>query len=818
MSFCQATLRFRASIGASAIAVAISSSTPAWAEQPVSQTPEHGGTSATPPNQLNDAPAAASQSGLADIVVTARKSRESAQRVPIAITTVTTQTLKDLSVHDIADIQKVTPGLFIASQNSGGRAKIEIRGQTEADSRLSTDSSIGVYVDGVNIPRDYGLRASMVDLAQIEVLKGPQGTLFGKNTTGGAFNITTQRPTYDLGGYIDGVYGSFNNRQLLGVINLPIVDDKVALRLVGQRVRRDGYGQIFNGQDVGDENTWYGRALLRIDPVEPLHILLSADYVKQNNNGTNFILTHQSMLTNGNSARNSLGEIAKELGLDPDSGADRLTAYNTYLSYFNQYGNQYGQKRLFQDGLSNENLYDDLKHYGFSANISYDFGGIVVRSITSYRRLTHAFNQDFDGTPFAIYATILTAREKNLTQEFQVSSIDDRGLDWQLGGYYSRETGNEFNSNDTLRYVNTANASVIDTDVVNASRAVYGQAVYHFTSNLRVTGGVRYTHDSRRVISYNRLDSAYALPPGSLPSVNNCFVKVGGGSIDPATCRYNASVGSSKATWLASVDWSPTPSLMLYASVSRGYRAGGFSIQGAAKVPSTQSALDAAFTPYLPEVVTSYEIGEKGEFFDHHLRLNMSLYYENYRNIQTRVQDVINGNPITLIRNAASAHPYGAEADATARVTSRWTLSAGGSYLHAKFSDYFAKNANGDLVDLSSLPFAAPKWQYNLNTSYDLPVPDGSVRFSLNWNYVSTTNLNPANLLYQEAVSQPGHGLLDGRIAWNFDPWKLNIALFSKNLANKHYISSATGAETLGYTVGFPGDPRTFGVQIRKTL
>ena len=340
--------------------------------------------------------------GIQDIIVTARRSNENAQRVPIAITTVTAQSLTDLSVRDVIEVQKVTPGLYISSQNSAGRVKLEIRGQTEADSRLSTDNSVGVYIDGVNIPRDYGLRASLVDIAQIEVLKGPQGTLFGKNTTGGALNITTQHPTYDLGGYVDALYGSYNNVQLLGVLNAPLVADKVALRLVGERIKRDGYGTNGLGQDVGDDDVWYGRALLRLDPVEDFHVLLSADYVKQDTNGTNFILTKDAMLASANSATGALGDIAVELGLNPASAADRMTAYQNWLTYYNQYRNQYGGNGHFQSGFGTDNIFDKVTHYGFSGTLEYDFGGVTLKSITALRRLTHSYNQDLDGTPFSL--------------------------------------------------------------------------------------------------------------------------------------------------------------------------------------------------------------------------------------------------------------------------------------------------------------------------------------------------------------------------------------------------------------------------------
>jgi iron complex outermembrane receptor protein len=805
----------------SAAAPALALAQQAGTEPGAAPGPQQGPGSAPTSTVTAQSPSAAThQGGLQDIVVTARRSAENVQRVPIAITTVTSQALKDLSVRDVIEVQKVTPGLYISSQNSAGRVKLEIRGQTEADSRLSTDSSVGVYIDGVNILRDYGLRSNLVDVAQIEVLKGPQGTLFGKNTTGGALNITTQHPTYTFGGYIEGVYGSYNNRQLLGVINVPIVDDKLAIRLVGQRIKRDGYGHAGNGQDVDNDDVWFGRALVRADPVDNLHILLSADYVRQNTNGTNVILTNDSMLQNGNSATGSLGEIAAELGLNPASATDRMTAYNKWLTYFDRYANQYDSHGRFQSGFNDENLFDNMTHYGFSGNIAYDFDGITAKSITAWRHLTHSYNQDLDGTPFNIQRAYTATRQHNFSQEFQLSSIDGHGLDWQVGLYYNREIGNEVSIGAANNFVNLNRAPVApDTDIRNSSKAAYAQAVYNFTSNLRLTGGIRYTKDTRAIDSHNRQDPSLAAALGDTPvppdSKALCFTSVGG--VGFPNCNFATSTGSHKVTWLASVDWRPVRQVMLYVSASRGYRAGGYSVQSPGSAPANEAALQADFTPFLPEVVTSYEIGFKSDLLDRRLRVNADFYYENYQDIQQQIRDSINNTVITLIRNAAKAHPYGAELEITGQITPEWTVNFGASYLHATYDKYFARDASGNLLDLSNLVFPAPKWTYNIGTTYALPVQNGEIRFNLNYDFIDKVDFRPGTPT-ESSVTQPGYGLLDGRIAWNIESAKLNIALFGKNLTNKHYLNAATNLQSQGFNVGFPGDPRTFGIQVRKSF
>ena len=757
-------------------------------------------------------------SALEDIVVTARRSSESAQNVPIAITTVTAQNLRRLSVRDIVDIQKVTPGLFVSSQNTGGRAKLTIRGQTEADSRISTDASVGVYIDGVPLTRSYGLRSNMIDLAQVEVLKGPQGTLFGKNTTGGALNITTQHPTYDLGGYVDLLYGSYDNKQIVAALNVPVVADKLAIRVVGQRIHRDGYGENGTGIDVGVDRTWFGRALVRADPTENFHILLSGDYYKQNNSSTNVLLTFNAMLARGNTATGSLGAIAAQLGLDPTVDADRMTAYNNWLTYFQRSGNQYSKSGDFYGNSGTGPLVDDVKHYGFSASFEYDLGDVTLKSISSIRRLRVANGQDLDSTPFALQESLVTTRQKNFSQEFQASSIDGAALDWQVGLFYNKETGNEGSFSNALSYVNTGRASVVDADLTNKSRAAYAQAVYNFGGGVRVTGGLRYTKDQRGVVSHNRRDVSFANTPVPPASRNTCFVTVGGGPIDPATCRYAAATDSKKLTWLASADWRPIPQLMVYGSYSRGYRAGGFSIQAASSAPATAAALAANFTPFLPEVVDNLELGFKSDLLDRRLRINGAIFRQDYQNIQAQIRDTVNGQVVSLIRNAAKAKPYGGEIEVIAQITPEWQINGSAAYLKAKYDEYFARDASGNLQDLSNLSFPAPRYTWNAGTSYTLPVANGSIEFNANASYRSRVNFRPQLGQNDASVSQPGYTLIDARIAYDIENIGLNIAVYGKNLTKKRYLNAATNLESLGWNVGFPGDPRTFGVQLRKTF
>ncbi|MDR7103727.1 iron complex outermembrane receptor protein [Croceicoccus sp. BE223] len=769
-----------------------------------------------PIQQQAEAEAGKNVGGLEEIVVTARRSAERAQDVPIAITTVTANDLTKLSVRDVIEIQKMTPGLYMNSQNSSGRVKITIRGQSEADNRLTTDPSVGVYIDGVNYARTYGLRSAFVDLAQVEVLKGPQGTLFGKNTTGGAINITTQHPKYEAGGYVDMLYGSYNNMQAVAVLNVPLVTDKLAMRAVGQVVSRDGYGTQGDGRDIGDDRVVNGRLLLRADPADNVRILLSGDYVRQRNNGTNVILTYDAMLANGNIAGGALGEVAYELGLDPASAADRLVAYGVWRSYFDDYQ---GKDGLHQSGYARDprGIYDNVDHWGTSADIAVDIGDVTVKSITSYRDLDRNYVQDLDGTPFLILPTNLGTEAINFSQEIQVSAIDGEGIDWQVGGYYNRESGTEFSASEPSANVGRGQSSIAETYSLNKSLAGYGQVVVNFSERFRMTGGLRYTDDYRGIDSRSRRDPTLSIADNpAATGVCRQLAVAAGGPVYP-NCTYKTDVSFQELTWLISADFKPTPDTLIYGSVNKGYRAGGFTAQGIAGPYATLAALEAAATPFEPEKVIAYETGFKVDVLGRKLRVNGAAYYQDYTNIQQQIRDLIQGQPVTLIRNAAAATLWGGELEIIAAPTPTTDLNFGLAYLNANYDEYIARDSSGNEIDLSGQPFPAPEWTFNIGGTQSLALDDGELRLSVNYSWADDVAFR-TDATDLATVSQKAFGLLDARLTWVIDSQDLEVSVFGKNLTNERYRQAATNLESLGYNIAFPGDPRVFGIQARKNF
>tara|TARA_R110001606_G_scaffold12165_4_gene52357 strand:- start:35148 stop:37478 length:2331 start_codon:yes stop_codon:yes gene_type:complete len=765
-----------------------------------------------PPDQLVD-----SERRIDTVVVTARRTEESSQEVPVSMTIVTDERLKDLNVRDISDVQRVTPGLFVYGTGQGaGKAKLSIRGQTEVDDRLTGDRSVGVYIDGVHFAHDYGLTTALVDIARVEVLKGPQGTLFGKNTTGGAINITTQQPEYEWGGYTEFKYGSYSYASGLGVLNAPIVDQKLALRVVGKVTSSDGYYTDFNGNELLRDNSLYGRLLLRGDPTENLNFLISADYIRSRNGGIHNGLTSESLQTTGTGGL-AIRAIALQLGLDSSSAADLATAYNAYLGFFNASMSDYGRNFSSTPGPLNE-----LDNWSVAGTVTYDLGDVTLKSITSYRNLEKDVFFDLDNTPFDLVFQRQPAENEVFSQEFQASAFDGEGLDWQVGAYYDRDSGIDKYTNNILDYINPNRPTVTESKILSESTAVYGQGIYNFSDTFRVTAGLRYTEDKREIESRNRRESSEALPPdNAAPSRCNLLDPSLGGPVYP-NCSYTASVTDDSLTWLLSADWKPVSDVMLYTTVSTGYRSGAFNAPGFSGPIPTVAENDAAFTPYDPEKLTNYEVGLKSDLLDQKLRLNAALFYQDYKDVQVRARIPVSGAgaPLQTISNAADATLYGGEFELTALLAEHLAVNATASYVNAEYDEYIDQTSSGGTVDRTSQPFPIPEWQYSLGADYEVPLDDGRVKFNLTYSYTDDTIFVPNAIIDNptvvDAVTQKAYGLFGGRISWEIDSQDMEVAVFGKNLADEEY---AANLFDVGFYTGvIPGAPRTLGIELRKSF
>jgi iron complex outermembrane receptor protein len=769
----------------------------------------------TAPSAAPAAPATDEPAALDEIVVTARRVAENLQDVPLAVSALSGQALSSRAVSEIRNLNAAVPNLQIETSNSGGSAiVVSIRGQVPASSGLLyVDPAVGVYVDGLNVPRNSGLRSGLVDIERVEVLRGPQGTLYGRNTTGGAMSIITKDPKDEFGASLQASYGNYDAYNLLGVFNLPIAEG-VGLRIVGQHGAHDAYGrEVLTGRGLYDETSSYLRGKLKVER-GPLTMALTGDYFHYRSSGP---IQHLAGLIPGTPVAGGFAtQIARtSLGL-PNTAAGLAQAEAVLRGYVRRgpgaapgidfhdtFGTNSGRFGNFALPLSSA----DSEGASFVLNIDYELAeGLVARSISGYRRTDRFDKYDIDGTPLSLLETNNTTPFDNFySQELQLLGGQDR-LTWVLGGYYSYERGVDFTPSISVQVPPSAAFGLADGRTTNIGKAVFGQASYEVTDALKLTLGARYTEEIRKIRNRNRSSAGACLIPVALINdPDGPVLTRANGTVGP--CGALLSAKFTNPSWLASVDYKINPDVMVYAKFATGFRGGGQ--QGRANTPTV---IDT-FRPFAPEKVTEYEAGLKSELFSRLLQFNLAAFYDDYTDVQRTVTSINEfGQSFSAFSNAADARIWGVEGEATLRVSREFRLSGNVGYLNAKY-----KNFQDRLVgDRSAEPFPAPKWTYSLNAAYTRPMDFGLVNANLQWQYKGTTNLQPQTIA-DDQVIQKGYGLLNGSLSLALESG-FEVGVFGRNLLGKDYYAGGTSLDALGFNTLYVGEPRTYGLQVTKRL
>ncbi|ALR20396.1 TonB-dependent receptor [Sphingobium baderi] len=752
-----------------------------------------GGGSAIAQDQAAAAASPDDQGGaLSDIVVTARKVSENLQTVPVAITAFSGEALKNAGINNVFDIQGKVPNLYL--QNSAIDAAgltIAMRGQKQNDFILTVDPSVGLYVDGFYHPRTYGMRSAMVDVERLEVLRGPQGTLYGRNTTGGALSIYSAQPTDELGASIavkGGDHGSFEGT---AIANIPL-SDNVSTRFVVQHGEQDGLGSDGLSNDVASENRTYVRGKIKAD-MGSIHATVTGVYSRVNTGGALLKLgglaPASSCPTRGLDGCIATYQVVAELyglaGLaNPAQRAAGEAALESYLGGSGRKsGSLYKAFSTFESQEVNLDLSADLNDT------------LTVRSLTGYQHFTRGNNTDDDGTPFTILNAEQRTREKYFSQELQLLG-DMNSLQWVLGAYYGRESGSEVSTSVAIPLLNPM-ALVTDGTIVNRSLAAFAQATWTFAPETRLTGGIRYSSDRRILVSRTHDSTgACVVPAGALTGAP------GNPANGPSQCPRTFSNDFSDPSWLISIDHRFSPELFAYAKVARGYRTGGQNLRG--------SYVDTAFQPFEPETVTEYEAGIKADLLDRHLRVNLAAFYDDYKNIQRSVTVLtLRPSPSTIVTNAASGRIKGVEAEVEAKLNPVFSFGGNASYTGAKYKKFI------DVIgDRSDETFGVPKWMASVHGQIDLPTSMGALNAQLSYDWQSKTVLAP-EAQFDDQVTQKAYGLLNGRVALDLDSVNGTVAIYGRNILNKSYASGAIATDrALGFNAVVYGEPRRVGVEL----
>ncbi|MBF7013466.1 TonB-dependent receptor [Novosphingobium resinovorum] len=773
--------------------------------------------------------------GLAEIVVTATRRATDLQSTPVSVSAVDSTLIAQAAPRDLGDIAAFVPNFSAATIANFNAASFAMRGVGQTSIIVYFEPPVAVLVDDFVVPSVQTQLLDTFDIAQVEVLRGPQGTLFGKNTTGGVVTVRTKRPQMEYVG-VDAraEYGDFGQKKVQAALNVPI-GDIAAFRLVGGYEKSDGfykngacYGPVtgfvdnkfqgrsgcLGGETIGGKDVWQARAKLLVEPSPNFSALFQYEWIRDRSDSVPSV--NENYLYTGTNPF-----VTDLLGLtDPNAqGTDPLKR----AAYTGRH-----------DGLLFMDKGQRISVDGFYANLEYDTGIGTVTSVSGYRNQRSRIPNSYagatavaeDGQYLSFFDATRDDNRKTWQQELRFASDLQGPFNFVAGGFYQRDKI-DFCVAQILGFLDLTSGPLPfgnwnDTPYVlcNAqrakSRAVFLEGTLKLGEKLTIAAGGRYTWDDKTWLGRQQT---------FIPALNGGFdptITINE-ALDASVYNYPAGVVSVKGKWReptyrASISYQATDDIFVFGGYSHGYKGGGFNDQigGFAAFGTDLDAFRAAARPTDPEKADSFELGFKSQFLDNRLRFNLTGFYVKYKDLQKQlnVPIVVNGQPnqVTLFVNAASADVKGIEAELSATPVEGLTLRGVLGYQDGKYKTYTAENAG---YDLASAPLdRAPKWQWTLDGSYALPL-GSDYKLTVNGNVAYTgRNLNT------QAIDDPlgntflnARTLVNGSITLAQADDRYYVRLIGKNLTDKRYRVAVQNVAGLWLNSQY-GAPRYFGVEL----
>ncbi len=811
----------------------------------------------------DNAQAPESSSQLAEIIVTAQYREQKLQDTPIAISAFTSAAIEQQGASKLSDILSSAPSVLLRPQSAafGESVSASIRGFGQADFDPAFEPGVGIYVDNVYYPRLTGADFDLLDVERVEVLRGPQGTLYGRNSEGGAIRFVTRKPTGDGDGYVTATYGSRDRINLRASSDFKLTDHLTG-RFSGTFADQNGYVDVLN---YGCENPGSGmpaysgglkckqyslgdigyravRGVLRYNPTDRLDVMLSADYSSdKHNNGAEVLLY-------GNNSNPNVRTV-NGLPLDSRFICGRWCNYTTLGS---EAGSWVAGAIPPLQGLpvpaTSGGQINSLQSSNFALNIDVGITDAVkITSITGYRTWTNTFSIDGDLSPARTQFGNNILDDSFWSEELRLDVEFTPRIRATVGGYYSEEKTTYYTLQD-IRYVAVALPTgplplfplqfIGDDPVQTNSKAAFGSLFFNVTDALSLTGGVRYTKDFKSYTYYRyNLDghtiNPFLDPVGAAygigysgPDTKGLF---GGGTVTALSGR-EATFNGNRTDYHVSAEYRFNPAVMAYVSVGTGYKAGGDS-------PRPFNASQAI--GFGPEKLTSYEIGLKTDLFDRRVRFNTAIFYNDFKDAQLVLLSCPQyggPGPCALPQNAGDAKVYGAEVEITATPVEGLQFDLSGSHLHWQW-----KCVNPEVVGLAfgpcsssaavinllnSTPIGFMKEQGHAGVQYEFPLGGGAgtltPRFDVTYSGpVAGSDLAPApgspSALYGNV---PGYTVANAHLMWRNASKNLQATLEVTNLTNKYYYYSKfdlTGAGA-GTITGSPGRPLEWALTMKKSF
>lgn len=757
---------------------------------------------------LSAAPAHSQQ--IEEIVVTARKTAENLQRVPVAVTAISGEQMRAANIVNASDLRLIAPGLQANPPAADNTAvTFKIRGISAGGP--FGESAVATYVDGVYRQLQYGLGASLHDIERAEVLKGPQGTLYGKNAAAGLVHMITRKPDLEgIGGYASARFGTYSgggsgNRaatDFRGAINLPVVAGKAALRVAADVDNSDGYGRNGLGRKLNTRDNWSVRAHFLYAPNDDWQFLLSGDYASLRSSGPTQRLAEVDPFS---FIATSVGVAAGFINpLDIPSQFNGFTPGATYFT-----GQPQAVALMSRDLAPTTKFYDmngshgpdaRVKDKGISLTIDGELGGgIGIKSITAYRTLQRSSFLDDDGTPLYREAEFSTRSDLKFFSE-ELNIFGDLGpVQWRTGGYYNHYTDNQGAVPGIYSRLLTSlfgTLTAYDAPQTNETLGFFVHGNVKLTDALSFSAGARWSQDTRVITPRDA-----ALDPVTFAIVG-CSAPGYGGTVANNCVGPKIHHKDNGISYDASLSYQVNPDALVYATIARGYRAGNVGNSG-------------QYETYEPEYVQNFELGLKSEWFDRTMLLNVAGYYSKYTDMQRAVVAVLPGGGTGFkVDNAAKAHIWGAEIEALVRPAKGLELAVNYAYSAPQFDNY----VDGG-VDVSDSVFEVAKHTVNTHVQYGFDLGNKD-RLTARVDYVWQSKIffgGFAPLFPSEKILRnPAYGLVNARIAYDSKVLDATVSLFARNLTGEKYYVAATDFRPLGISLLFPGEPRFIGIEITK--
>lgn len=725
------------------------------------------------------------------IVVTATKRSASLEDVPLSITAIGGEAIAERQIRDGIGLARQTPNLAAESAMGAAMPRYRLRGIGTNDFTPTATSAVGIYEDEVFISAGSAQSEPLYDLDRVEVLRGPQGSLWGKNTTAGAIHYVTAKPGDTLSGQGRITYGSDDTFELEGGLGGPITD-KLTYRIGGVHKSRDGqYHNDFTGKKAGGYDIWDLRAQL----------------------GYQFT-PDASLLVKVHGGASEQRQPLQHVGLLA-GGAD-----------FDGYVERDSETALSNNGSD----FTRARRFGTDARLDIDLDGARLIDIASYQKSSSLIFSDDDANPISKYHERYGGGSKTFTNELRLESPDGGRFGWIVGAYYLHDKTNSFGQLGLYSPINFGvDGNAYDFDTKTDNVAGFASLSYKLADRLTLTAGGRYTWEKKGIagVAYS-----YDTQPGSVFDtsgarayyVNTATGLYTNGLTGDALVTLDAAPSSrswKKFTWDASVDYKATDDILLFGRIARGFRSGAY---------NTYVANPGDLGVYDPETLTSYEAGIKTSWLDRRLRLNATAFHYDIDDMQVTVLQSVG----TRTQNAAAAKVNGFEIEAEVRPFTGLRLNAGYGFQDSKYKNFTNASVpfpinQGAPLDLSGQPLErAPRNTLNLAGNYEIAVGSGSLSFNTDWRYTSryrfhvwsdATDINPAPFLADPAIrqlvrdtfSQDALWLGDARVAYR-TAGGLEIAGWVKNLTNEYYRTNTFGMFFNRSMSTYPGERRTYGL------